>query len=268
MNDALRTAAQDAYAHSTCLAVGEPSPFSNAEICGLLGDALYSPVEDGRIFDVLDHGHVRLVEHMGNDMSIVRNARVSYDAAPRNDGSDEKLIRYLWKNKHTSPFECVQFTFDIKCPIFVARQWHRHRTWAFNEVSARYTELPAEFYVPEADQITKQSSSNKQMRTDEKNMHRLHIRALIERQCETAFELYQILLKPEYACPRELARGVLPLNTYTHFFGTVDLRNLFHFLDLRLHEHAQYEIRVYAEAMLSLIEPIVPTAVAAFKENR
>lgn len=218
------------------------------------------------MINLLDHGHVRLVEHMGDDMSIVRNARVSYDAAPRNDGSDEKLIRYLWKNKHTSPFECVQFTFDIKCPIFVARQWHRHRTWAFNEVSARYTELPPECYLPSLDQITTQSKSNKQMRTTEENPEAWRIRELMRHHNSTAFALYRGLL--ELNCPRELARGVLPLNTYTHFFGTVDLRNLFHFLDLRLHEHAQYEIRVYAEAMLSLIEPIVPTAVAAFKENR
>lgn len=215
---------------------------------------------------VLDHGHVRLVEHMGNDMSIVRNARVSYDAKPRDDGSDEKLIRYLWKNKHTSPFECVQFTFDIKCPIFVARQWHRHRTWAFNEVSGRYTKLPTEYYVPELDQITTQSKSNKQMRTDTQHPRAALLQDVIERISDAAHDAYQVLL--EEGCPRELARSILPLGTYTHFFGTVDLRNLFHFLDLRLHEHAQYEIRVYAEAMLKLIAPIVPVAVAAFEENR
>ena len=217
------------------------------------------------VIKVLDYGHVRLVEHMGDDLSIVRNARVSYDAVPRYDGSDEKLIRYLWKHKHTSPFECVQFTFDIKCPIFVARQWHRHRTWAYNEVSARYTELPGECYLPELDQITTQSTSNKQMRTNEENHEAWRIRELMRHHNQIAVDLYKGLLA--YKCPRELARGVLPLNTYTHFFGTVDLRNLFHFLELRLHPHAQYEIRVYAEAMLKLVEPLVPTAVAAFKEG-
>lgn len=182
---------------------------------------------------VLDYGSVRLVESMGSDLSIVRNARVSYDAAPRYDGSDEKLIRYLWKNKHTSPFEAVTFTFDIKCPIFVARQWHRHRTWAYNEVSARYTALPEEFYVPELAHITTQATSNKQMRTDEQHPEAAGIRFTIERVCQFQHATYRELLSQ--GCPRELARGVLPLNTYTHFFGTVNLHNLFRFLKLRLH---------------------------------
>lgn len=218
---------------------------------------------------VLDYGHVRLVESMGNDLSIVRNARVSYDAEWRTGedaGKDEKLIRYLWKNRHTSPFEAVTFTFDIKCPIFVARQWHRHRTWAYNEVSARYTELPEEFYVPELEQITMQSTSNKQMRTKDQNENAEWLQILIKSSNLSAFETYRQLL--ELGCPRELARSVLPVGTYTHFFGTVNLRNLFHFLDLRLHSHAQYEIRVYAEALLKLIEPVVPVAVAAYLESK
>src|ERR1700686_1662122 len=118
---------------------------------------------------VLDHGHVRLVESMGSDLSIVRNARVSYDAEWRtgeDDGKDARLIDYLVKHGHTSPFEAVQFTFDVKAPIFVFRQWHRHRTWSFNEISARYAELPEEFYVPAVEQITMQHTSNKQMRTE------------------------------------------------------------------------------------------------------
>jgi thymidylate synthase (FAD) len=211
---------------------------------------------------VLNHGHIRLVESMGSDISIVRNARVSYDAAPRLDGSDDKLINYLWKHKHTSPFEAVQFTFDIKCPIFVARQWHRHRTWAYNEISARYAALPEEYYVPEIENITTQSKSNKQMRTDEVHEEAEYWRDVITNRCTEAFSAYKAML--EAGVPRELARGVLPMNTYTHFFGTVDLKNLFHFLELRLHEHAQYEIRVYAEAIIELIRPIVPVAVNAF----
>ena len=220
------------------------------------------------MIEVLNHGHVRLVESMGSDLSIVRNARVSYDAEWRSgedDGKDAKLINYLIKNGHTSPLEAVKFTFDIKAPIFVLRQWHRHRTWSYNEVSARYTELPEEFYVPELSQITTQSSSNKQMRTDEINPRAESAQEVILRSCAYSFRNYQDLLSA--GVPRELARGVLPMNTYSHMFATVDLHNLAKFLKLRLHEHAQYEIRVYAQAMLDLIEPIVPVAVAALKEH-
>jgi len=219
--------------------------------------------------DVLDHGFVRLVEHMGSDLSIVRNARVSYDAEWRtgeDDGKDEKLIRYLWKNRHTSPFEAVTFTFDIKAPIFVYRQWHRHRTWSYNEISARYSELPEEFYVPDPAQITTQGTGNKQMRTDEQNPHAAYIWDTIRNQCVDAFAVYKELLR--VGTPRELARGVLPVNTYSHMFGTVNLNNLFKFLELRLHAHAQYEIRVYAEAILKLITPIVPIAVDAYLEGQ
>jgi thymidylate synthase (FAD) len=217
---------------------------------------------------VLNHGHVRLVEHCGSDLSIVRNARVSYDAEWRTGedaGKDEKLINYLWKNGHTSPFEAVTFTFDVKAPIFVFRQWHRHRTWSFNEVSGRYSELPEEFYVPELEHITTQHSSNKQMRTDQVHPNAELNRRKIDFACRMSFSVYKELL--EEGVPRELARGVLPLNTYSHMFATVDLHNLLKFFRLRLHEHAQYEIRVYAEAMLKLIEPIVPVAIKAFNSN-
>jgi thymidylate synthase (FAD) len=214
---------------------------------------------------LLDHGHVRLVDHMGDDMSIVRSARVSYNAEARNDGSDEKLIGYLMRNRHTSPFEAVTFTFDVKAPIFIFRQWHRHRTWSFNEVSARYTELPEEFYVPEVEQITTQHSSNKQMRTTEQHPEAAFWQKAMRHACENAFRDYKALL--EAGVPRELARSVLPVSTYSHMFATVDLHNLFHFLRLRLHEHAQYEIRVYAQAMLELIEPVVPTSVKFFRES-
>lgn len=217
---------------------------------------------------VLDHGLVRLVEHMGSDLSIVRNARVSYDAewrAGEDEGKDAKLLDYLIKNKHTSPFESCVFTFEVKAPIFVFRQWHRHRTWSFNEISARYAELPEEFYVPAPEQITTQSTSNKQMRTNEVNPNVSDIMRAIGMQSEEAFRTYRELL--EWGTPRELARSVLPVGTYSHMFATVDLHNLMHFLRLRLHPHAQYEIRVYAEAMLKLIEPLVPHSVAAFKKH-
>jgi thymidylate synthase (FAD) len=218
--------------------------------------------------NVLDHGFVRLVDHMGGDLSVVRSARVSYDAEWRtgeDDGKDAKLIDYLVRNHHTSPFEAVTFTFDVKAPIFVFRQWHRHRTWSFNEVSARYTELPEEFYVPALEQITTQHSSNKQMRTTEQHQDAGLIRCAIRNSCLDAFSTYRGLIS--MGTPRELARGVLPVNTYSHMFASVNLLNLMKFLKLRLHEHSQYEIRVFAEAMLELIEPLVPVTVAAFKKH-
>jgi len=217
---------------------------------------------------VLNHGLVRLVDSMGSDLSIVRSARVSYDAewrAGEDEGKDAKLIDYLVRNHHTSPLECVQFTFEVKAPIFVFRQWHRHRTWSFNEVSARYSELPEEFYVPEIAQITTQSTSNKQMRTDEISGYAKEAQEIIRTACESSFFDYKHMLA--MGIPRELARGVLPVNTYSHMFATVDLHNLAHFLKLRLHSHSQYEIRVYAEAMLELIEPIVPVTVAALRKH-
>jgi thymidylate synthase (FAD) len=221
-----------------------------------------------RKIDLLDHGFVRLVEYMGSDLSVVRNARVSYDAEWRTGedaGKDAGLINYLVKNHHTSPFESVQFTFDVKAPIFVFRQWHRHRTWSFNEISGRYAELPDDFYVPNPMDITTQSKDNKQMRTKEEHPQSIQIAEHIEIACKGAFHAYKQLIAQ--GCPRELARGVLPVNTYSHMFATVDLHNLMHFLRLRLHEHAQYEIRVYAEAMLELIEPVVPVCVAAMRKH-
>ena len=219
--------------------------------------------------DVLNHGFVRLIDSMGSDLSIVRNARVSYDAEWRTGedaGKDAGLINYLVRNHHTSPLESVKFTFEVKAPIFVFRQWHRHRTWSFNEISARYCELPEFYYIPEVSQITTQSTDNKQMRTDEIHKEAELIQAMITAQCQSAFATYHQLLK--IGTPRELARGILPVNTFSHMFATVDLHNLAGFLKLRLHEHSQYEIRVYAQAMLDLIEPIVPITVAALRKHR
>jgi thymidylate synthase (FAD) len=154
------------------------------------------------------------------------------------------------------------FTFEVKAPIFVFRQWHRHRTWSFNEVSARYTELPTEYYIPEEAQVTTQSSSNKQMRTDVPLADANILRVDMNYVCQKAFGMYKHLLSQ--GMPRELARCVLPMGTYSSMFATVDLHNLMHFLRLRLHEHAQYEIRVYAEAIRALIRPIVPVTMEAF----
>src|SRR5262249_44568883 len=186
--------------------------------------------------NVLDHGFVRLVESMGSDLSIVRAARVSYAAewrAGEDEGSDHRLIHYLWQNKHTSPFESVEFQFEVKAPIFVLRQWHRHRTWSFNELSARYRELPEEFYVPEPEHIGMQSKDNKQGRTLA-GIALADVRAdeveVLRRTCQNAFVQYRGLLASGW--PRELARSILPVATYSHMFAKVDLRNLFHFLTL------------------------------------
>ena len=229
----------------------------------------FEPTVDHNLRRVLDHGLVRLVDHMGSDLSIVRSARISYDAEWRagdDDGKDAKLIDYLVRNHHTSPLESVTFTFEVKAPIFVFRQWHRHRTWAFNEVSARYAELPEEFYVPEVAQITTQSTSNKQMRTVEQHPMAFEWAGEMATQNRRGFKLYKAMLAD--GVPRELARAVLPVATYSHMFATVNLHNLAHFLKLRLHEHSQYEIRVYAQAMLDLIEPIVPVTVAALRKHK
>lgn len=214
--------------------------------------------------DVLNHGFVRLVDHMGSDLSVARAARVSYDAAWRageDQGSDTRLINYLWKNRHTTPFEAVAFTFEIKAPIFVFRQWHRHRTWSYNELSARYRELPQEFYVPKAEHVGTQSQDSKQARVT--TGYDGITPDIIRKTCEAAFHAYRMLLAD--GVPRELARSVLPVATYSHMFATVDLLNLFKFLTLRCDAHAQYEIRVYADAMLELIRPVVPTCVAAWE---
>jgi len=217
------------------------------------------------IIKVLDHGYVRLEDAMGSDASVVRSARVSYDGDHMLDtleDRDVKLINYLMANKHTSPFEAVTFTFEVKAPIFVFRQWHRHRTWSFNEVSARYTELPAEYYVPEVSQITTQSSKNKQQRTDERHPMAEAFQSRMVQAAQEAFYHYSRMIAD--GCPRELARSVLPVSTYSRMYATVDLHNLLHFIRLRDHDHAQYEVRVYAQAMRQLVRSIVPACMEAF----
>ena len=218
--------------------------------------------------NVLNHGFVRLVDSMGSDVSVTRAAKVSYDAAWKageDKGSDTRLIKYLARNNHSTPFEAVEFQFEIKAPIFVVRQWHRHRTWSYNELSARYRPLPEEFYVPELDQITTQHADNKQMRTSEQNPKAEHIQNTMKVTNQRAFEAYQDLI--DAGCPRELARSVLPVGTYTHMFAKVNLLNLIKFINLRDHEHAQYEIRVYAEAMKELARSVAPVCVDAWLEK-
>lgn len=223
---------------------------------------------------VLDHGYIRLVDHMGSDLSIVRSARVSYDAdwrAGEDAGSDKRLINYLMKNQHTSPFESVEFQFEVKAPIFVLRQWHRHRTWSFNEISGRYAELPEEFYIPEPGAVGVQSKSSKQAREFDPSEFGLTHECMeyiedLQSHSRQGFRLYQYHLAK--GIPRELARLFLGLNTYSKQFAKVDLHNLLRFIDIRIHKHAQYEIRVYAEQIIDLIQPIVPVAIDAWRANR
>lgn len=222
--------------------------------------------------DVLDHGFVRLVDRMGSDVSIARAARVSYDGAWRageDEGSDTKLIRYLWKNHHTTPFEAATLTLEVMAPIFIFRQWHRHRTQSYNELSARYRQLPRVYYLPNPALIGVQATVNKQGRNIDVPAGLVAVRAqevkMVEEHCERAFELYEYLLKQGW--PKELARMVLPLNVYSHMFATMNLLNLFKWLTLRVHSHAQYEIRVYADAILELIEPHYPVCVQVFRES-
>ena len=216
------------------------------------------------IINVLDHGFVRLVDSMGSDLSVARAARVSFDAAWRATKGDDKLIYYLWEHKHTTPFEAVTFTFEVYAPIFVLRQWHRHRTWSYNELSARYKEVPEKFYIPDPDKVGTQSEINKQGRVGTKYGAITKRKAevnLLEVECNRAFATYSKLLKVGW--PRELARSILPINTYSKMFATVNLLNLLKFLDLRRDHHAQYEIRAYAEALEALANKVVPVCMGA-----
>ena len=221
--------------------------------------------------DVLDLGYVRLVDHMGDDLSVVRAARVSHDADPRTGidlKKDEKLICYLADHDHMTPFEAVVITMEIKCPIFIARQFHRHRTQSINEVSGRYTELPEEYYLPAPEKVGVQSSTNRQARvqvwSEEHTAAGKEIRNRIENACNSAFLSYQHLI--DKGCPRELARSVLPQATYTRYYSTMNLRNLAHFIRLREHHTAQWEAQQYARAMTQIAMSVAPISVGALLE--
>lgn len=216
---------------------------------------------------VLDHGFVKYRHHMGNDVAIVHNARQSYDAADtagEDPEGDAKLIKYLMKNGHNTPFEACAVCIQIKAPIFVVRQWQRHRTQSYNELSARYRPLNDEYYVPERTAITTQSSDNKQMRTQDMHPKADSIRRQLESAQMIAHGLYKALLAD--GCPRELARMVLPVGTYTTFSATANLHNWMNFLKERLHEHAQYEIQVYAVEVARILSVLYPVTMQTFKE--
>jgi thymidylate synthase (FAD) len=219
-------------------------------------------------FPVLDKGFVRLVDYLGSDQRIVQAARVSYGAGTKSYRQDKGLIDYLLRNEHTSPFEQVVLTFHAKMPVFVARQWVRHRTARLNEISGRYSVMKDEFYVPQGEHISLQSDDNKQGRSDEPVSPEIQqrIQESLVAQQGAAYQAYQALIDQGLA--RELARINLPLSMYTEWYWQIDLHNLFHFLRLRMDDHAQYEIRAYADAMFEITKTVTPMACESFLNHR
>jgi len=220
-----------------------------------------------REFPVLDKGFVRLVDYLGGDRRIVQAARVSYGDGTKSVREDKGLINYLMKHRHTSPFEQVILTFHAKMPIFVARQWVRHRTARVNEISGRYSIMKEEFYAPAEDQVRFQSERNKQGRSDEEvpAEMRKKVIEILKRDQARVYASYDELINDNIA--RELARINLPLSLYSEWYWQIDLHNLFHFLRLRMDRHAQFEIRVYAEVMAMMAKAVAPLAYKAFEEH-
>jgi len=218
--------------------------------------------------NVLDHGFVRLVDYLGGDKRIVQAARVSYGEGTKSYRDDEILIDYLLRHQHTSPFEHVILEFHCKMPIFVARQWIRHRTARINEISGRYSVMSDECYVPPETQIKGQSEDNKQGRSEEEVPAELRHKVLeiIKKDQSSVYASYKELLNDGVA--RELARINLPLSLYTEWYWQMDLHNLFHFLELRMDAHAQWEIREYARAIAEITKTVAPMAYNAFEKNR
>jgi len=214
---------------------------------------------------VLDgQGWVGLIDHLGSESTIVNAARVSFGKLKNDmDERDVKLLDYLIENRHTSPLEHVVFTFSVHCPLFIRGQWHRHRTWSYNEISRRYTEIDLEFFTPA--ELRRQAEVNRQASVSDPNFDDSMLREQIRKHNLDSLALYENLLNSGVC--REQARGVLPQNMMVTFWGTVDLSNLLHFLELRDSEHAQSEIREYASAIKQLIKPIVPN-VAAYYAKR
>lgn len=214
----------------------------------------------------LDKGFIRLVDSMGSDDAIVQAARVSYGKGTTKVNRDKALIRYLLRHRHSTPFEMVELKFHAKMPIFVARQWVRHRTANINEYSLRYSEAQHDFYIPNKKDIHFQSKFNKQGRdeTEVPNDLKDKVVKYFEEISEKTFSIYDEL--NEAGIARELARGILPVNLYTEWYWKNDLHNIFHFLRLRMDDHAQYEIRVFANAMAEFVKQVVPIAYEAFED--
>lgn len=219
---------------------------------------------------VLDHGFVRPIDYMGDDAAIVQAARVSYGAGTKKVSEDRGLIRYLMRHRHSTPFEMCEIKFHIKLPIFIARQWIRHRTANVNEYSARYSLLDKEFYLPSPEHLASQSRDNKQGRGDVLEAGQAQeVLNLLKEDATRNYDHYSEMVDEDgYGLARELARMNLTLNTYTQWYWKIDLYNLMGFLSLRADAHAQYEIRAYAEIMLEILEAWCPLAHEAFMEYR
>ena len=251
---------------------GETRPTRRATVLAL-EEMLYEPLP------VLDHGFIRVVDYMGNDEAIVQAARVSYGRGTRRTSEDQGLINYLMRHRHTTPFEMCEIKYHVKLPIFVARQWIRHRTANVNEYSARYSILDNDFYIPAPEHLASQATTNRQGREQVlEGAAAQRVLDLLSKDAERAYKGYIDLLNEDGsgapidpASPglaRELARLNLTLGFYTQWYWKTDLHNLMHFLSLRADPHAQYEIRAYAEAMLGTLARWVPMTYAAFLEYR
>ncbi len=228
---------------------------------------------------VLDHGFIRVVDYMGDDTSIVQSARVSYGKGTKKVSTDSGLIKYLMRHRHSTPFEMCEIKYHVKLPIFIARQWIRHRTANVNEYSARYSILDKEFYLPSSEHLAAQSKSNRQGRGDLiEGDQAKKILDLLKNDAERTYNNYEMMLNERFdgstidenkkGLARELARMNLTLNTYTQWYWKTDLLNLLNFLSLRADNHAQYEIRAYANIMLDTVKKWVPIAYEAFMDYR
>jgi len=213
---------------------------------------------------VLDKGFVRYIDHMGSDQRIVEAARISYHSPSKGDEADKKLLQYLFRNKHTSPFEMCKVTFNIKMPIFVMRQFIRHRMQNLNEVSARYTELPDDFYIP--DKWRMQDAKNKQGSIDCAELMHVELSLALIEQCNAAYNLYKSMILDGVA--REMARLILPVNIYTEIYTTWDLNNLIKFFVLRDDPHAQWEHQEFGRAMKAITSQLFPWTMEIYEECR
>ena len=238
-----------------------------------LEEIIYKPIP------VLDHGFVRVIDYMGDDSAIVQSARVSYGKGTKKISNDQGLIKYLMRHRHSTPFEMCEIKFHIKLPIFVARQWIRHRTANVNEYSARYSILDKEFYIPSIENLAAQSIINNQGRGEVLSSEEAsNVISILKTDAEQTYANYETLLnesseggtldESKSGIARELARMNLTLNTYTQWYWKIDLNNLLHFLALRADAHAQYEIRVYADVMLDIVNKWVPITYSAFDDYR
>jgi thymidylate synthase (FAD) len=227
-------------------------------------------------YPVLDHGFIRVIDYMGDDAAICQAARVSYGKGTKSVQNDEGLIRYLMRHWHSTPFEMCEIKLHVKLPVFVARQWIRHRTANVNEYSARYSILDREFYIPEPGHINAQSVVNNQGRGGVlEGAEAARVLEILKSDSNRAYDHYESMISetgpdgaPQDGLARELARMNLPANIYTQWYWKVDLHNLFHFLRLRADSHAQYEIRVYADAICKVVADWVPAAYGAFEDYR